>query len=274
LNTATHFSLDGHIGAIAPGRFADILIIPDIRNVFPETVISNGTIIAQNGNRLIEPRSHVFSSSSRHSIRLEEPVKKEDFTVKTDKPTAHQAVRIIELVTDLVTREQQVDLPVSNGKINLDIDNDIVKIAAIDRAINPGDMFIGFIRGFGLSSGAIAFSASWDSADLIVIGADEADMAMAVNRVYDIQGGAVVCEKETIIAELPMPIFGVMSDLPIDKIVERTRTINTVLSKMGVPHRDPLLTLGTLTTPAIPFFRICEEGYVRLKDGVTVGLIP
>jgi len=272
LNVAEHFSLDGQIGAIAPGRFADILIIPDIRTISPEIVISNGTIIAKNGKRMVEPRPHVFSKTSRNSIQFKRPLKQKDFAVMTDNQSSHQTFRIIELVTDLVTREQHTELPVLKGEIKGKISNDIIKIAAIDRAITPGDMFTGFIKGFGLTTGAIAFTATWDSADIIVVGADDADMALAVNHIYKMQGGAVVCDNGTISEELSLPIFGVISDLPIVNIVERTRAINDRVSKMGVPHPDPLLTLATLTTAAIPFFRICEEGYVNLKDGKTVGL--
>ncbi|MGB9498554.1 MAG: adenine deaminase C-terminal domain-containing protein [Dissulfuribacterales bacterium] len=197
----------------------------------------------------------------------------EDFVITADSQSSQQTVRIIELVTDLVTRELHVELPVSNGEIKKNISSDIIKIAAIDRAITPGDMFTGFIKGFGLTSGAITFTATWDSADIIVIGVDDADMALAVNRIYEMQGGAVVCENETIRAELALPIFGLISDLPIEKIVDRTRAINAAVHKMGVPHPAPMLTLSTLTTAAIPFFRICEEGYVRLKDGATVGVV-
>ncbi len=274
LNVAEHFSLDGQIGAIAPGRFADILIIEDIRTVFPEIVISNGTIIARNGKRLVEPRPHVFSDTSKNSVKLPKSFTKEDFIITADSRSSQQTVRIIELVTDLVTRELHAELPVSNGEIKKNISSDIIKVAAIDRAITPGDMFTGFIKGFGLTSGAIAFTATWDSADIIVIGVDDGDMALAVNRLHEMQGGAVICDKGTIREELALPIFGLISDLPVEKIVDRTRAINDAVHKMGVPHPDPMLTLSTLTTAAIPFFRICEEGYVRLKDGSTMGLIP
>jgi adenine deaminase len=272
LNIAEHFSLDGQIGAIAPGRYADILIVPDISTVTPETVISNGKIIAQNGKRLVDPRPHTFSHKARTSITLPRHLVPSDFNIKPINQNTIQHVRVIEMITDLVTREKVIDLPVLNGSIHADAENDLLKIAAIDRAIIPGDMFTGFIKGFGLKSGAFAFSATWDAADIIVIGTNDADMALAVNRIHKLQGGAVVIDQKNILEELPLPIFGVLSDQPIEEIAARSKRIQQVLASAGVPHPDPLLTIATLTSAAIPFFKICEEGYVHFKDGVTLGL--
>ena len=119
----------------------------------------------------------------------------------------------------------------------------------------------------------LACSSAWDTSDIIVVGADDADMAGAVNRIRALQGGAVVFENGEILAELPLPIFGIMSDLPIETIADRLQEIKNAVSDLGVPFPDPLLTLITLTGAAIPYLRICEEGLVNLKDGKTVKLI-
>jgi adenine deaminase len=272
LNIAEHFSLDDRIGAIAPGRYADILIITDLETIQAEMVISSGKIIAQNGKCVVQPRSHAFSLSATNSVKLPKPLVASDFTVNTETRYPRQNVRVIEMTTDLVTREKVIELPVTNGCIDADVKNDILKISAIDRAIIPGDMFTGFIKGFGLESGAFACSASWDAADIIVVGTNDKDMAMAVNRIHELQGGVVVVNKGNILEELPLPIFGVMSDQPVEKIAARTKAIQKALADSRVLHPDPLLTIATLTSAAIPFFKICEEGYVRFKDGVTLGL--
>jgi len=134
-------------------------------------------------------------------------------------------------------------------------------------------MFVGLIKGFGLTSGAVASSSTWDSADIIVVGTNDTDMAHAINRIRELQGGAVVIDGQKIVAELPLPIFGVISDEPMVAISRQCRAMKTVLAKMGVQLPDPMLTLATLTSAAIPFFRICEEGLVYLKDGSTIGLM-
>jgi len=106
-----------------------------------------------------------------------------------------------------------------------------------------------------------------------VVGENDADMALAVNRISEIKGGAVACAKGRILAEIPLPIFGFVSDLPIETLAGKTVEIRSAMKELGFPFDDPLLTLNTLTTAAIPFLRICEEGLVNLKDGETVGLI-
>lgn len=272
LNVAEHFSIDGQIGAIAPGRYADILMIPEIDIIQPEIVISNGVIISKNGHALVKPRAHHFSLQSRSSVKLDRAFTPKDFAVDASSGQSSRKIRLMEMVTDLVTRESIQDLPVIRGQIQADASRDILKITAIDRAVVPGDLFTGFIKGFGLKSGAVAVSATWDSADIIVIGADDADMAVAVNRLNELQGGVAVCEGGKILAELGLPIFGVISDLPVDTVAAAIDDITKILSAMGVPHPDPIKTAATMTSAAIPFFKICEEGYVRMKDGATVGL--
>jgi adenine deaminase len=162
---------------------------------------------------------------------------------------------------------------VTEGELKADVAQDVIKAAAIDRTHNPGKLTVGLIKGFGLQSGAVACSAGWDSSDIIVVGTDDAAMAAAVNRIRELQGGVVVCENEKICAELPLPIFGLMSDLPIESIVERLQAIKKELARLGVPFPDPVLSLITLTGAAIPYLRICEEGLVNLKNGKTSAVI-
>ena len=273
LNVAEHFSLDGIVGAIAPGRYADLLIIPDERTIAAQYIISNGEIIAQNGNLLKQPRRHDFSKQSMNSVHLSRKLNASDFGVKIPKTADKIQIRIINMDTDLVTNELLVTPPVTEGEIVPDTSEDIIKIAAIDRTHNPGKIFTGLIKGFGLKAGAFACSASWDTTDIIVIGADDADVALAVNRIFDLQGGAVVSLNGKIEAELPLPVFGLLSELPIQQITEKNEIIKNRLSSLGVLFSDPLLSLIALTGAAIPFLRICEEGLVNLKNGQTVGII-
>ena len=115
----------------------------------------------------------------------------------------------------------------------------------------------------------MACSAAWDASAIVAVGVNDEDLAAAVNRIRALQGGAVICEKGEILVELPLPIFGIMSDLPIEDIARKLKQIRKTAAGLGVPHPDPLLTLITLTGAAIPYLRICEEGLVNLKDGRT-----
>ena len=273
LNVAEHFSLDAFIGGIAPGRYADMVLIPDVHTIKAQLVVSNGQVIAREGKLTASPRHHSFTTRSLNSVQLNRDTKPADFKIHVNGNADIATVRIIDLVTDLVTAEREIQLPVSEGELKPDIDQDVLKVSAIDRTNQPGKIFNGLIKGFGLKSGAMACSAAWDTPDIVAVGVDDEDMADAVNRIRALQGGAVICEKGEILVELPLPIFGIMSDLPIEDIARKLKQIRKIAAGLGVRHPDPLLTLITLTGAAIPYLRICEEGLVNLKDGQTRPLI-
>jgi adenine deaminase len=171
-----------------------------------------------------------------------------------------------------VTKEFHADVFPVAGKIAADLQRDIVKVAAIDCRNDAGLSFVGLIKGFGIKKGAIASSDAWDTTDIIVVGADEKDMALAVNRIRELHGGVTVCKDGKIMAELPLPIFGVLSDLDMEQLAERLESVRQAARALGVPFDDPVLSLDTLTGAAIPHLRICEEGLVNLKDGKTLTL--
>lgn len=273
LNVAEHFSLDHLIGGIAPGRYADLVMIPNIETIQAELVISSGRIIAQHGELLAPPREHRYAPESLTSIRLERPVAAADFSLTVDTAADTADVRVISMVTDLVTTEKKMNLPVLDHQIRADVQNDILKIGAVDRTHEPGRTFVGLIQGFSLNSGAFASSAAWDTTDIVVIGSNEQDMAMAVNRITALQGGYVLADQGRIIAELPMPVFGILSDLPLEQINRRVNRLEQALAERGVHFSDPMLSLITLTGAAIPFLRICDEGLVSLKDGRNLELM-
>lgn len=273
INVAEYFGLGGIIGGIAPGKYADIVIIPEARTIKAEYVISKGKIIAREGHLLLSPRKHSYSNDSLNSIRLSRELEPADFRIGVNKKGSHVDARVIDQVTELVTKELVTSVPVVDGEIRSNVGKGILKVAAIDRRNIPGKIFVGLIRGFGLKTGAIACSAAWDTSDIIVVGENDEDMAGAVNRIYALQGGGVVLAKGEILVEIPMPIFGLISEMPMPMIVQRMQEIKEIMQDLGFPFDDPLLTLCTLTTPAIPFLRICEEGLVDLRNGKTVGLI-
>lgn len=271
LNVAEHFGLDDRIGGIAPGKIADMVLIPDPQTIRAMRVISNGRVIAKNGSLESAPRRHRFSPESLKTVHLSRPFEPSDFAVRASEDRDTAAVRAIEMVTDLVTKEAIVDLPVANGEIQVRDAGDLAKIAAIDRSRTPGKFFTGLIRGFGLTRGAMACSAAWDTSCIVVVGADEADMALCVNRIDELQGGAVVCESGRVVEEMALPIFGLMSELPLEELNEKLNAIQRAVADLGVAFPDPLLSLIALTGAAIPFLRICEEGLVHFKTGRTTG---
>jgi adenine deaminase len=274
INVAEYFGLDGIIGGIAPGKHADVLILPDIETIKPEYVISKGKVIAKRGDLLVSPRKHLFSSNTLHSVAFSRNLTPNEFAVYVHHDDSHVNVRVIEQITDLVTKERIQSLPVINGEIKADISKDILKLAAIDRRHFPEKMFVGFIKGFHLQRGAIASSSTWDTSDIIVVGTNDEDMAVAVNRIYSLQGGAVISMNGKILSDIPLPIFGLISDLPLEDLVQKIQYMKKIMKQLGCPLDDPVRTIATLTGAAIPFIRICEEGLVDIKTGQPMALFP
>ncbi len=271
VNAAERFGLGAVMGGIAPGRQADLVIIPDERTIAPQTVISRGRVVVDNQRLLCDPRPHVYPQACRQTIRLPGPMAAADFAVPCHRPDRVR-VRVMELITDLVTRETHLDLPVAAGCVQIDLPEDVIKAAAIDRTFEPGKRFVGFIKGFGLKKGAVACSAAWDSSDIIVVGADDGDMALAVNRIAELGGGCVAAAGGRVAAEVPMPVFGIISTEPVEILASQLDAFNRAASRLGARSSDPMLTLVTLTGAAIPYLRICEEGLVNLKDDTTLPL--
>lgn len=273
LNAAQRFGLDDYIGGIAPGKYADIVIIPDPKVVRAEYVISNGKIVSENGNPVIEPRKHVLPEWMYNTVPLPRKFTANDFAVYVDTDYRSVNARIIDMVTNIVSHEAILELSVSDGKVLADKDRDIIKVAAIERVHEPGKMFVGFIRGLGLKSGAIATSSMWDTADIGVVGADDGDMALAINRIKELGGGFVVCSGGKVIAEIALPVAGLFCPDSVEIMVTKLDRIQQAANVLGCTSSDIRLTLSVLSTAAIPFLRICESGLKDLKKNRMVDLI-
>lgn len=272
VNVAQHFALDHDVGGIAPGKYADIVIIPNLKTIKAEYVISNGQVVSQNGRVLVPPRKHHYPPSLGNSLRLPDDFSADDFAIRVG---GHQEVkvRLMKQITDLLVREEIIDMPVTDGQLKIDVSQDILKVAAIERTFGSDKRFVGMIRGIGLKKGAIATSSVWDCSDLIVVGADENDMARAVNRVREVGGGMVVCAGGKILAEIAFPVAGEISTEPMEAIAAKLDVIQKAAEGLGVKSQDIRLTLAVLPTPAIPFLRICESGLFNLKENCFVELI-
>jgi adenine deaminase len=273
LNAAQRFGLDDYIGGIAPGKYADIVVIPDLKVVRPDYVISKGKLVSENGRPTVEPRIHAFPEWMLKTVHLPGELTADDFAVKVDKDCHCVNARIIDLVSTIVSRESITELPAVNGRVLADKDRDIIKVAAIERIHEPGKMFVGFIHGLGIKSGAIATSTMWDTTDIGVVGTDDRDMALAINRIKELEGGLVVCNRGEVIAEIALPVAGLFCPDPVEIIVEKLNRIQQAAADMGCTSPDIRLTLSVLSTAAIPFLRICESGLKDLKKNRLVDLI-
>ena len=273
INAAQSFGLDDVVGGIAPGKFADMVLIPDLRTIKARLVVSSGRVIAENGRLLVQPRHHRFPAYVSNIFKVSRPLTAGDFMIPAPAGATEAKVRVIDFVTELVTKETQTVLPVQQGMIKADASQDIVKVMMMDSFSGLDRKFVGLVKGFGLKKGAIASSQVWDCAGLIVLGSDEAEMAMAANRVIELKGGIVVCAGGRVQAELALPLAGFICDLPVEELAQRLADIQRAAAGLGGSFPDAHLSLTVLTTPAIPHLRIIEAGLVNIRDGSIMELL-
>lgn len=267
LNSAEHFHLDADLGGIAPGKFADLVVIPTIDKIEAQMVIMKGRVVAQQGRLEIDLPAEHYPAEFSQSLRL--PSVAPEFFQITATGTSVRA-RIISMVTEIVNREVLLEMPVHNGLLQLR--EDVLKIAVIDRFEGTGNKALGLIKGYGLRQGALAISASFDEGNVVVVGSNDLDMAIGINRLQELGGGMVYCCDGVVKAEMAFPIYGGVSALAGPLVAERLEFLISTLQEMGCHFENPLLTLLTITFTAIPSLRLTIRGYWLSKENRIVDL--
>jgi adenine deaminase len=267
LNPAAYFRIDNICGGVAPFRDADIVIIPDIKMVRCEIVVSKGRIVARDGKLLAQMNPYKPPQKIFDALHLDHTFNSSDFTVFVQNERNEVTARVIDQISDVITKERIVTMPVVNRSIAVDTERDIIKIAVISRQKEAGERYVGMIHGFGMKEGAFASSCSWElGSPLVVVGAEEADMARAVNRIAELKGGIVVSRKGKVVAELPLPIGGFLASCPVEEAADKLNGIREALNSLGCRLQNPYLSLQVLTGVFLPFFRITKMGLVNTKD--------
>jgi adenine deaminase len=251
INVAEHFHLDHLIGSLTPGKMADLLIIPSPNEFSPQLVMCDGRIIYKDGKSLAEPRNIFFPEAMFHTVRIK------DYRFSPMPPKGK--VRVMELVSRLVTQERIIDLE------DPEESKDVVMVFVINR-LGSGKAFMGLLKGFGLQRGAYGTTTTWDMPDMIVVGCDTQSMETVIGRLEEIGGGCAYAIGKEIVAEFSAPLCGVISLKPMERVRDEVRRLEESLRKNGVKWEKPILTVDTFGTPAIPNLRITNHGYVRLKD--------
>jgi adenine deaminase len=249
-NPAVWHGLD-HLGAVAPGYQADLLVLPDLVRFQPDVVLKAGRPFGE------IPRVEV-PEWVRHTVRIQ-PVAAGDFRIPWDGGNA----RVIGLVQDQVVTELLVEEPtVVDGNAVADPDRDLAKIAVIERHLGTGRIGLGFVRGFGLKTGALGSTVAHDAHNIVVVGVDDHDMARAVQRLAELGGGVVAVEDSGIRAELPLPVAGLLADAPLAEVVERSRACNEAAGRLGSTIETPFLTLSFLALSVIPSLKLTDQGLI------------
>ncbi len=238
-------------GAVAPGYVADVLLLPDLERFVPELVLKRGLQIEE------RPRVPV-PEWVRQTVRVQ-PVTAADFAI----PWEGGAARAIGLIEEQVVTESLEREPlVVDGHAVADPSRGLVKLAVVERHLATGRVGLGFLSGSGLKRGALASSVAHDAHNLVVVGADDADMAFAVSRLAEVGGGIVVVDAGRVVAECPLPVAGLLSDQPLDVVVAQSRACNEAAADLGWSGATPFLTLAFLALSVIPSLKLTDRGLV------------
>ena len=259
LNPARYFGLK-NLGAIAPGKKANMILFSDLQCPMIEKVYFNGRPVVENG-RLLPSVSYSKPDLPTHTIHVNPDSL--DFAIPAVSPKIH----VIELIENQIITGHGMEVVSkdTNGLAVSDMENDILKIAVVERHKNTGNIGMGFVKGFGLRAGALASSVAHDSHNIIVVGTNDADMKAAVREIVRMGGGMAAVNNGLTLAGLALPIAGLMSAEPMATIRDQLDALLTAAKSLGAESKDPFMALSFLALPVIPKLKITDKGIVDVE---------
>jgi adenine deaminase len=267
INTAEHFGLTRKLGMIAPGRWADILLVEDLRDFRAEMVIAKGQVIAQNGKWSVDLPTVKYPKWVTRSVHLKRPLKAEDFKIVTaaSKPVTANVIGIIE--NQAPTRHLRFEMQASDGELKVDMERDIAKVAVIERHKGTGAVALGLVNGFGFNRKcAIASTVAHDCHNMIVIGTDDQSMAAAANSLASSGGGQVVIVDGKIHGQVELQIAGLMSSERAEVVAQKAASVLEGFRTCGCALNNPNMQLSLLALVVIPELRISDKGLMDVSN--------
>lgn len=272
INAARHFRLDDEIGSITPGRRADILLVDDLAAMEPREVFYEGRLVAKDKVLVAQCPKGCYPDWIKDTVHLKNPITAASFTLPAKTGNSTAKVRVIELIDrQIINRCIEEELPVENGCILCDPGRDILKLSVVERYNKTGGIGTGFVKGFTLSRGAMAYSMSHDHHNIVVVGENDEDMATAVNEVARLHGGLAVAESGRIVASMELPIGGLMSECTAEELMVQLNAMNAAAASIGCTLPAPFMTLSFISLPTVPELGLTDLGLV---DVLAHELIP
>ena len=264
INTAEHFGLSRDLGQISPGRYADILLVSDLHNFQAEEVVAKGQVIARDGKLLVDLPAYPYPEWAIHSVHLGKTLTADDFALRVDGRPSTVTANVIGIIENQApTKRLRLEMPVVDGKVPIDAERDILKIAVVERHKGTGEVSVGLVQGFELQGRcAIATTVAHDSHHMIVVGTDEAMMTQAANKLSEVGGGQVVIRDGEVIGLVELPIAGLMSNQRAEVVAEKAATVLDGFRACGCTINNPNMTMSLLALVVIPELRISDLGLV------------
>lgn len=270
INTATCFQMQADLGSVTPGKCADLVFLEDLKDFRVKRTVIDGRVVAEGGRAFFDPRPYDWPDWMTHSMNVGAPIGEGTFRIPVldakgaPMPVGAQwaRVRVIELRGgDTIAYERHVGVPVRDGAFEADPANDVLKAFVFERHHATGRHAAGFVRGLGIH-GALAQTVAHDAHNLLVVGDNDADMALAANELVRCGGGEVAVVDGKVLAKVGLPVCGLMGMGSVDEVAAQVRAMEQAWERMGCTMPSPFMTLGLLSLACIPELRLTDRGYV------------
>lgn len=266
LNAALYYRLDHVLGSVTPTRLADLMLLRDLRDVNPHLVIVGGEIAGRDGKPEFENEDE-FEETCRDTVRLHPSLGASNFRLPAGggegRLDGTAVVRAMEMYDGYFKKAFEAELPVVDGSVTADPDNDVAKIAVVDRHHASETMAVGFVRGFGLRRGALGVTTNCENQNLVVIGTSDPELAHAARTLESLGGGYTVVAGGEVLAALPLPYGGCMSDLPWEAAYEQLGEATAAARSLGCEVNSPFLTLSFVGLAGVPDYGLTEKGLIE-----------
>ncbi len=260
VNAAEYFGLNG-LGAIAPGYEASLIVVDNLSDFNIEKAFYKGKMVAQGGKALFEAIEYKGKKPLRTVNIKPFDIKDLELRAKGDR------LPVIGVVLgQIVTQKLEEKVKVVDGAVAPDIERDLLKLAVVERHQASGNIGVGLVKGFGLKKGALASSVAHDSHNIIAVGTDDEDIYAAVKHIEKMQGGLAVAAGGKMLADLPLPIGGLLSDMPLENVVEQLEKMKAQAAEFGCRLQSPFATLSFMALPVIPELRLTDMGLVDVGE--------
>jgi adenine deaminase len=258
INTAEYFGLRT-IGAVAPGYRADLVVLDDLETLQVAQVYAGGALVA-------ERRAFLPLPADLPRVPLQSTIHLDPSILDFNIPMGEGPARVIGVIPEqVVTQDLRLEPTPRNGSVVSDPTRDLLKMAVIERHRNTGNVGLGLVKGIGLKRGAIASSVAHDSHNIVVLGTNDNEMRFAVAAIAEMGGGQVVVADGVVQAACPLPIAGLMSDQPLERVRDQVQGLTESARSLGCTLPDPLMTMSFLALPVIPALKLTDKGLVDVE---------
>ena len=271
INVAQCFQLDHEMGSVAPSKCADLVLLDDLERCHVTDVFIDGAYVARDGKLQIELEPYAYSEKALHSVHLD-TLRSEDFQI----PCAGERAKVhaIEIIPARVgTFDRIVTLPVKEGGIQADPRQEVLKVAVFERHHRTGTVGKGFTKGFGIGHGALAQTVAHDAHNLLVVGSNDEDMALAANTLIACGGGLVAVRDGKVLSVVELPIAGLMSDKPIEEMCQTIEKMEQTWVEMGSSLPSPFMTMALIPLACLPETRLTNRGLVDCRTFQFIDLV-